>query len=147
MSVPAANGDFRREQTQLETSYLKGVTPQEQSGFGRDAQDWERLRRGVVGPIHKAGTFLDIGCANGLLMESVDAWSREDGPGVEVFGLDISAPLVELARRRLPHWRDRIFVGDGMTWCAPIASILSAPSWSTFRSRSAASTSSACSTN
>ena len=92
MSVPAANGDFRREQTQLETSYLKGVTPQEQSGFGRDAQDWERLRRGVVGPIHKAGTFLDIGCANGLLMESVDAWSREDGPGVEVFGLDISAP-------------------------------------------------------
>jgi 2-polyprenyl-3-methyl-5-hydroxy-6-metoxy-1,4-benzoquinol methylase len=32
----------------------------------------------------KGGSFLDIGCARGLLMESVVAWAREDGHGVSV---------------------------------------------------------------
>jgi len=36
---------------------------------------------------------LDVGCANGLLVESVVAWARADGLAVEVFGLDISEKL------------------------------------------------------
>jgi hypothetical protein len=40
-------------------------------------------------------------------------------PRVEPFGLDISDKLAELARRRLPHWRDRIFVGNALLWEPP----------------------------
>jgi len=36
-----------------------------------------------------------------------------------VFGLDISEKLAELARQRLPHWRNRIFVGNALFWEPP----------------------------
>ena len=56
--------------------------PRQQSGFGRDAKDWQRYRRCVAAPIQGDGTFLDIGCASGLLMEDVVRWAKEDGKDV-----------------------------------------------------------------
>ena len=47
--------------------------------------------------ISGGGTFLDVGCANGLLMESVAAWCAERGLAVEPYGVDISPALAELA--------------------------------------------------
>jgi SAM-dependent methyltransferase len=102
-----------------ERKYLAGANPRQQSGFGRDERDWERFRRPIVAPIETDGSFLDIGCANGLLMESVVTWAREDGHVVEPYGLDISEKLAELARQRLPHWRERIFVGNALCWEPP----------------------------
>jgi hypothetical protein len=52
-------------------------------------------------------------------MESVVAWARQAGHSVEPYGLDISEKLAELARRRLPQWRDRIFVGNALFWEPP----------------------------
>jgi hypothetical protein len=103
---------FTEEQARHEAAYLAGTNPRQQSGFGRDARDWERFRRVVVAPIDRDASFLDIGCANGLLMESVVEWARENGHVVEPSGLEISDKLANLARQRLPHWRDRIFVGN-----------------------------------
>jgi SAM-dependent methyltransferase len=111
---------FIAQRTLCESKYLAGTNPRQQSGFGRDERDWERFRRPVVGPIETDGCFLDVGCANGLLMESVAAWAREDGHAVEPYGLDISEKLADLARRRLPRWRDRIFVGNALIWEPPI---------------------------
>lgn len=102
-----------------EARYLAGTNPRQQSGFGRDERDWERFRRVIVTPVDRDGAFLDIGCANGLLMECLVRWAAEDGHRIEPYGLDISAKLADLARRRLPHWRDRIFVGNALTWTAP----------------------------
>jgi hypothetical protein len=111
---------FNEELALLEASYLAGTNPRQQSGFGRDAHDWERFRRPIATAIEKDGSLLDIGCANGLLMESVVGWAREDGNRIEPYGLDISAKLAELARQRLPEWRERIFVGNALTWEPPI---------------------------
>jgi hypothetical protein len=110
---------FVEEQAFHEAKYLAGTNPRQQSGFGRDERDWERFRRPIVAPIETDGSFLDIGCANGLLMESVVTWAREDGHLVEPYGLDISEKLAELARQRLPQWRDRIFVGNARFWEPP----------------------------
>ncbi len=52
-------------------------------------------------------------------MESVARWAAERGRRVEPFGLDISERLAALARARMPHWADRIFVGDAATWRPP----------------------------
>jgi SAM-dependent methyltransferase len=111
---------FREEVALHEAKYLAGANPRAQSGFGRDAHDWERFRRVVVAPVEHPGTFLDIGCANGLLMESVAAWTAARGLRVDPFGLDISYKLAELARQRVPHWRHRIFVGNALTWDPPM---------------------------
>jgi SAM-dependent methyltransferase len=66
-----------------------------------------------VKAIHRPGSFLDVGCANGYLLESLVRWSPHP---IEPYGLDFSARLAELARARLPQWADRFFVGDALEW-------------------------------
>ena len=103
----------------LQRAYLRGKTAQEGSGFGGDDRLWRQARQHITEGIGCSGTFLDVGCANGLLMESVTAWCAERGLQVEPYGLDLAPGLAELARRRLPHWADRIWVGNAIDWVPP----------------------------
>jgi SAM-dependent methyltransferase len=95
-------------------AYLSAETPEGGSGSSRDAAGWERSRSLVADAVESGQSFLDIGCANGHLMESMARWS-----GVEPYGLEISPGLAELARERLPHWADRIWVGNALGWQPP----------------------------
>lgn len=52
-------------------------------------------------------------------MESVVRWSAERGHRVEPYGVDHSPGLVARARKRLPRWADRIWVGDLLSWRHP----------------------------
>ena len=104
----------------LECAYLTAEDPRGSSGFRGDEVRWERARRPILSALDHGGTFLDVGCANGLLMESVAAWAAEDGFRVEPYGLDLIESLAALARRRLPHWADRIFTGNVMSWRPPL---------------------------
>lgn len=114
------DGTWTRDSVRLlEEHYLRATTAQGQSGKGGDEADWELSRRLVLRPVHHDGTFLDLGCANGLLMESVARWGAEVGRRIEPYGLDASARLVALARRRLPHLWDRFYVGDVLAWTPP----------------------------
>jgi SAM-dependent methyltransferase len=97
-------------------AYLASDDPRAQSGFRGDEPRWESARRPIVEAIDRDGTFLDVGCANGYLMESVVRWSPHR---IEPYGLDFTPELVELARARLPQWADRIFLGEVVTWEPP----------------------------
>lgn len=99
--------------------YLSGSDERAQSGYTGTANAWEQARSMVAEAIRRAGTFLDVGCANGLLMESVQAWCTARGLTVEPYGLDIAPELTSLARARLPRWADRIFEGNAATWHPP----------------------------
>ncbi|MGE3272390.1 MAG: trans-aconitate 2-methyltransferase [Chloroflexota bacterium] len=110
---------FETTLSTLEPTYLAATDPRAQSGFRGDAARWERARRVIVSAMHRDGDFLDIGCANGLLMESVAAWAAQDGRAIEPYGLDLSARLTDLARQRCPQLRERIFVGNALTWVPP----------------------------
>ena len=72
----------------LEDAYLATDDPYAQSGMRADATRWERGRRPIAEGINRNGTFLDVGCANGLLMESIVGWVAADGHHVEPYGLD-----------------------------------------------------------
>lgn len=113
----AANRDL------LETAYLAGEQPWQQSGVGlrsrRDYAYWEALRRPIAECVERPGAFLDIGCANGYLLECVLRWTAERGVGIEPYGLDLSAKLVTLARERLPTYADNLFVGNAWDWTPP----------------------------
>jgi SAM-dependent methyltransferase len=98
-------------------AYLEGDNPRAQSGFGGDDARWEAGRRPIADVIDRDGSFLDIGCASGHLLESVVRWSPHR---LEPYGLELSPALAELARRRLPYWADRIFVGNALTWAPPL---------------------------
>lgn len=103
----------------LEPSYLRAETPHGQSGVGGTAADWRRSREPVVDGLAGDGDFLDVGCANGHLMESVRQWAAERGRTIEPYGVDIGARLVALARARLPQWADRLWIGNALDWIPP----------------------------
>lgn len=108
---------FRDNRRLLERAYLSHDDPYAQSGKSGGRASWELARRFTAGALDRDGTFLDLGCANGLLMESIVEWAQLDrGLAIEPYGLDISAELVALARRRLPRWADRIWVGNAWDW-------------------------------
>ena len=96
-------------------AYLAAKTPEGGSGSTRDRRGWKRARSLLADATARGQTFLDVGCANGLLMESMARWA-----GVEPYGVDISSELVDEARRRLPHWADRIWVGNAASWRPPM---------------------------
>jgi SAM-dependent methyltransferase len=103
----------------IEPVYLSAETPHAQSGKGGDAAAWEYARRLVCDAIDSDGTFLDIGCANGLLMEDAQRWAAADGHDIEPHGVDISAKLADLARARCPQWADRIHTANASGWAPP----------------------------
>jgi SAM-dependent methyltransferase len=98
------------------SAYLEADDPRGQSGFGGDEARWEVGRRPIAYAIDCDGTFLDIGCASGYLLECVVRWSPYR---VEPYGLDFAPAVAELARRRLPQWADRIYIGNALTWEPP----------------------------
>ena len=91
-------------------------TPWGQSGKSGDERAWTYGRSLICDAIHRDGSFLDVGCANGYLMECIKKWTAERGHCIEPYGLDISPELADLARSRLSHWAERIYTGNVLTW-------------------------------
>jgi SAM-dependent methyltransferase len=103
----------------LEDAYLAHEEPWKQSGMSGPLDRWVSLRKPVADCVDKSGSFLDIGCANGYLLECCLRWTAERGLKIEPFGLDLSERLVGLAKKRLPQYADNFFIGNAMTWLPP----------------------------
>lgn len=103
----------------LETAYLAQSEPWRQSGMSGPEERWISLRKPVANCIDRDGSFLDIGCANGYLLECCMRWTAERGLLIEPFGLDISPRLIELARMRLPQFANHLFCGNAYDWQPP----------------------------
>jgi SAM-dependent methyltransferase len=97
-------------------AYLAGDNPRAQSGSDGSAEDWAYKRGLLADAVDRDGFFLDIGCANDYLMETLVEWCAERGRVIEPYGLDIAPQFAALARRRLPQWADRIVVGNALDW-------------------------------
>lgn len=116
---PDDRGWYEEVRDWLEGAYLSATDPAAQSGKSGGLERWELGRKPIAQAIDRDGAFLDVGCANGLLMESMVRWCAERGRRLEPYGLDISERIADLARVRLPQWRDRIFVGNALGWRPP----------------------------
>ncbi len=109
----------RRVLAIIEPAYVGASTPQGQSGHSGDAERWEQARRLILDGVDRDGIFLDVGCANGLLMESLAIWAADDGHALTPYGVEISAVLADLARQRLPAWADRIWTANAASFVPP----------------------------
>lgn len=103
----------------LEDSYLQYEDPILQSGFGGGALRWKAEREPILEAIRSDGDILDVGCANGYLLECLLEWGRERGLSLKPHGLDIGPRLIELARKRLPRFADNFHVGNAWDWKPP----------------------------
>jgi SAM-dependent methyltransferase len=100
----------------LEDAYLRHEEPWRQSGMSGPLERWVSLRRPVADCIDRSGSFLDIGCANGYLLGCCIEWTAARHIHIEPYGLDLSERLIELAKHRLPQYKDNFFVGNAFTW-------------------------------
>ncbi len=112
-------GWFARNRDVLETAYLAKTEPWAQSGMSGPFERWRALRQPVADCMDRDGTFLDIGCANGYLLECCTLWAAERGVKIEPFGVDLSEALIGLARARLPEYRTNFWVANACTWIPP----------------------------
>jgi hypothetical protein len=96
-------------------SYLASDHPRARSARSGGEADWRwscELILDALPPRTAVCRVLDVGAANGELMEGLERWGKERGIEVEPYGLDISPRLAALARSRLPAWAERIEVGN-----------------------------------
>lgn len=103
----------------VEPVYLAAKTPEGGSGHHGSPREWDRTRSIVMSAVSGSGTFLDVGCANGLLMDSVHRWGIAMGVQIEPYGVEISSRIADLARARYPQWADRMWSANAATWFPP----------------------------
>ncbi|MDQ2743733.1 MAG: class I SAM-dependent methyltransferase [Chloroflexota bacterium] len=114
---------FAANKTFLESAYMAGQQPWQQSGFGvhsaRTYEQWAAHRKPVADAVNSSGTFLDIGCANGYLLECMLHWAEERALTIVPFGLDLSEHLIALAKLRLPTFTRHMFADNAWNWTPP----------------------------
>jgi SAM-dependent methyltransferase len=108
--------EFHRRLRSLEKSYLEETDPIRQSGFGGGSKRWREEREPILKAVTGDGDFLDIGCANGHLLECLVAWAEERDINLTPYGMDTGYKLIELAKKRMPEYSDNFFVGNAWDW-------------------------------
>jgi hypothetical protein len=103
----------------LERAYLRHDDPIRQSGFSGGSERWRAERSPILEAVTGDGDLIDIGCANGYLLECLVQWGKERGVTLIPHGLDLGPALVDLARRRLPKHAANIHVGNAWEWVSP----------------------------
>ncbi len=110
---------FDNVRNTLETAYLAHTEPWRQSGMSGPEDRWISLRKPVADCIDHDGSFLDIGCANGYLLECCLRWTAARGIQMDPYGVDISTRLIELAKMRLPQYADHFHIANAFAWIPP----------------------------
>ena len=100
----------------LEAASLSSDDPIKQSGYSGGPDRWRAERRPLLDAVDGSGHLLDVGCANGHLLECLVDWAAEDGLTITPHGLDLGSRLIETARRRLPEHAASFHHGDVWTW-------------------------------
>jgi len=120
MSSTELHAWFDNVRNVLEGAYVAHSEPWRQSGMSGPEDRWVSLRKPVADCIERGGSFLDIGCANGYLLECCMKWTAERGIQIDPYGVDVSERLVDLARKRSPQFADHFFVANAFNWTPPM---------------------------
>jgi 2-polyprenyl-3-methyl-5-hydroxy-6-metoxy-1,4-benzoquinol methylase len=113
MPFPA---DYLAQLHALEDAYLASDDPIRQSGFGGGPKRWRAEREPILDAIDRDGDLLDIGCANGYLLECLVAWAAKRGFSITPHGLDLGERLIAEAQRRLPEFAANFHAGNAWDW-------------------------------
>ncbi|MDB4984722.1 MAG: hypothetical protein JWM20_901 [Patescibacteria group bacterium] len=70
-------------------------------------EQWEGKRKFIAGAINGDGTILDIGCAGGMFLKSLQNWSQFE---LVPYGIDIDESYIEAAKNLFPECPDHFAV-------------------------------------
>lgn len=100
----------------LEASYVRETDPVRQSGFGGGHKRWHMERALILDAVPDDGDFLDIGCANGYLLECLVTWGQARHVRLTPYGVDCGTQLIALAQKRLPQYASHFWVANAWEW-------------------------------
>jgi 2-polyprenyl-3-methyl-5-hydroxy-6-metoxy-1,4-benzoquinol methylase len=103
----------------LEASYLRETDPIRQSGFGGGPERWRDERQLILDAVDHDGDFMDVGCANGYLLECLVEWGHARQVRLIPYGVDVGRDLVRLARERLPQYAANFWIANAWDWTPP----------------------------
>jgi len=109
---------FTSLKDELETAYIRNKQPWEQSGYYGSEEQWIATRKPNADCVDTSGSFLDIGCANGYLLECTLKWTSTRNLQIIPYGIDISDKLIELAKVRLPGYANNLYTANCWDWDA-----------------------------
>ena len=75
----------------LEAAYLAHNDPIRQSGFSGGPDRWRAERYPLLDAVDGDGDLIDLGCANGYLLECLLEWGAERGIRLNPYGVDLNA--------------------------------------------------------
>ncbi len=111
---------FREVERKIRDYYLADPSnPYRQSGKTGGAKHWEITRRCIAQVVNANSDYLDLGCANGLLLASIVRWCAERGFTITPHGVDFIPELIDLAKRRLPAYAANFHVANTFFWQPP----------------------------
>ena len=116
---PKLPEQFLAKLRDLESSYLAETDLIKQSGFHGGEVRWRQDRGLILDAVDRDGDFLDVGCANGYLVQCLSEWAREKSITLIPYGVDQGPRLIELARKRLPQYASHFWVGNAWDWIPP----------------------------
>lgn len=111
--------DFLEQLDDIERSCLAEADPIRRSGFGGGTKRWRAEREPILDAVAADGDLLDIGCANGYLLECLVSWGKERGLELRPHGVDRSARLIELAGQRMPEHVANLHIANAWHWTPP----------------------------
>ncbi|MHC4860787.1 MAG: class I SAM-dependent methyltransferase [Planctomycetota bacterium] len=111
--------EFLADLERLEASYLEASDPIRQSGFGGGSERWRRERSPILEAVTEDGDFLDVGCANGYLLECLIRWAAERGVRLSPSGVDLGSRLIALARERHPAHAETFWAANAWDFTPP----------------------------
>lgn len=111
--------EYLRKLRELEEHYLAHDDPIRQSGFSGGEERWKNERGIMLDAVSEDGSFLDIGCANGYLLECLVEWAKHKGVTLTPYGVDMGARLVALAKQRFPQYASHFWVANAWDWRPP----------------------------
>ncbi len=103
----------------MEAAYLKHNDPIRQSGFGGGPKRWQVERSPLLDAVTGDGDFLDLGCANGYLLECVVEWGAQHGIELTPYGLDLNPRIIQAALRRFPNFAHHFWIANAWEWNPP----------------------------
>lgn len=73
-------------------------------------------REPILEAIDGDGDLLDVGCANGYLLECLVRWGRQRGSRLVPHGVDFGPRLIQMAKARFPLLASNFHVGNAWDW-------------------------------
>lgn len=100
---------FSKEYNELITSPKKFANIMRYNESSPVYEEWEEKRRFIADLIESDGTILDIGCAGGLFLKSIQEWC---GHNLEPYGIDIDEDYIAAAKKLFPLKKDNFAILD-----------------------------------